>query len=69
MSTILIVLAVFIAVNFARIYWQNAQAPELGVTNGQLTALSAKPNNVSSQTDDEAKRVQPWAFNLMDKLS
>ena len=59
MTTILIVIAVFIAVNFGRIYYQNSQEPELGVENGQLAPVSSKPNNVSTQAEDEAKKVAP----------
>jgi uncharacterized protein (DUF1499 family) len=59
MTTIVIVIAVFIAANFGRIYYQNSQAPELGVENGQLAPVSSKPNNVSTQAEDEAKKVTP----------
>lgn len=62
MTTFLIILAIFIAVNFGRIYWQNAQVPALGVIDGQLAPLSKKPNNVSSQTNIEEKKVDAWAF-------
>jgi uncharacterized protein (DUF1499 family) len=59
MTTIVIVIAVFIAANFGRIYYQNSQASELGVENGQLAPVSSKPNNVSTQAEDEAKKVTP----------
>jgi uncharacterized protein (DUF1499 family) len=62
MTTILIVLALFIAANFVLIYVQNAKTPTLGVDNGQLTPVSKKPNNVSSQATDSAKVVAPLAF-------
>ncbi|MHA2939332.1 DUF1499 domain-containing protein [Vibrio sp. RC27] len=59
MTTILIVIAAFIAINFGRIYYQNNQTPELGVKNGQFTPLSSKPNNVSTQAETEDKKVAP----------
>jgi len=59
MTTALIVFVVFIAANFGRIYYQNVQVPELGVNNGQLKPVSKKPNNVSSQANEEEKRVTP----------
>lgn len=62
MTTILIVLAVLVALAFGAIYWQNAQVPTLGVTEGKLTPLSDKPNNVSTQTDVADKKVQPLPF-------
>jgi uncharacterized protein (DUF1499 family) len=62
MSTTLIILGIFIAANFGRIYWQNGQVPSLGVKNGQLAPISKKPNNVSSQTDVVEKKVDTWAF-------
>jgi uncharacterized protein (DUF1499 family) len=61
MTTILIVIAVFIVLNLGRIYYQNSQAPELGVENGQLKPVSSKPNNVSTQAQDAAKKVTPLA--------
>lgn len=62
MTTFLTVLVILIAVNFAFIYIQNSKTPELGVNQGQFKPISPKPNNVSTQTDVEAKRVKPWAF-------
>lgn len=62
MSTFLIALGVFIAANFGRIYYQNAQVPTLGVKAGQLQPISQKPNNVSSQTDVAEKKVAPLPF-------
>jgi len=41
------------------LYWQNSQAPELGVVDGQLQPLGPKPNSVSTQTDIAEKRVDP----------
>lgn len=61
MTQILIGLAVIIALFFGRIYVQNASVPTLGVTQGKLQPVSSKPNNVSSQADDEAKRVDTLA--------
>jgi uncharacterized protein (DUF1499 family) len=45
-----------------RIYYQNGQTPELGVTQGRFKPLGEKPNNVSSQAQDLAKRVDPLKF-------
>ncbi|SDU10413.1 DUF1499 domain-containing protein [Halopseudomonas salegens] len=59
---ILALLALLIVAFFVRIYWQNAQVPALGHTQGQLTPLSSKPNGVSSQTSDADKKVEPWPF-------
>lgn len=44
------------------LYWQNSQAPQLGVMDGQLKPLSSEPNCVSTQTDMEEKRVEPLAM-------
>lgn len=62
MTIIVIVLVAFIALNALRIYMQNNQTPILGVENGQLKPVSKKPNNVSTQAVDEAKRVEPLAI-------
>ncbi|MFY0664964.1 MAG: DUF1499 domain-containing protein [Natronospirillum sp.] len=51
-----------IALAFIAIYTQNARVPALGHDHGQLKPLSKDPNGVSTQTDDPAKRVQPWPF-------
>ena len=59
MTTALLILALFVAGNFGRIYYQNAQVPSLGVEQGQFQPISKKPNNVSTQTDDAAKKVEP----------
>lgn len=41
----------------------NQRVPkELGVENGRLAPMPSSPNAVSSQTDDPAKRVEPWPF-------
>lgn len=60
-AVLLIVLAL-IAAAFVFIYWQNSQVPQLGHSDGRLTPLSSNPNGVSTQTDDPAKRVEPWPF-------
>jgi uncharacterized protein (DUF1499 family) len=57
MTTFLTILAIFVAANLGRIYYQNAQVPTLGVENGQLTPISQKPNNVSSQSTNPEKNV------------
>lgn len=59
MNTVLIVVSLFIAGNFSRIYYQNSQVPILGVYEGKLAGISKKPNNVSSQTEIKEKFVQP----------
>ncbi|MCG6202267.1 DUF1499 domain-containing protein [Psychromonas antarctica] len=61
--TILISVLILISIAFfGRIYYQNAQVPNLGVNNGKLAEISSKPNNVSSQTDDENKKVATMPF-------
>lgn len=62
MKTIFIVLAVLIVLAFVTIYVQNSRAPGLGHSQGRLKPLSNKPNAVSTQADDVAKRVAPWPF-------
>lgn len=57
MTIFLTVLAVLILFNFGRIYYQNAQIPELGVKQGQLQPVSNKPNNVSTQSTDPEKNI------------
>jgi uncharacterized protein (DUF1499 family) len=59
MTTALLILALFVAGNVGRIYYQNIQTPSLGVDQGKLQPISKKPNNVSPQTDDAAKKVAP----------
>ncbi|MFC3852152.1 DUF1499 domain-containing protein [Salinispirillum marinum] len=63
---VLLILAL-VAVAFIAIYTQNARVPELGHENGRLKPLSKDPNGVSTQTDDPAKQVQPWAFKADQK--
>ncbi|MBU2863799.1 DUF1499 domain-containing protein [Reinekea forsetii] len=62
MNAILTIIAIFIIFNIGRIVYQNNQTPELGVNNGQLSPISKKPNNVSSQTDIPEKYVAPLAM-------
>jgi len=62
MTITLTIIVLFIAANFGRIYYQNSQVPTLGVTNGKLTPISKKPNNVSSQTDVAEKSVPTLPF-------
>lgn len=59
MSTTLILLTLFISAGFGRVYYQNEQVPELGVQQGQFKPLNNTPNNVSTQTDDDRKKVEP----------
>ncbi len=62
MTITLIVIAVILVSNFGRIYYQNIQVPALGVTNGKFQPISKKPNNVSTQTDNETKKVSTLPF-------
>lgn len=62
MKTFFIILAVLIVLAFIMIYVQNSRAPALGHSQGRLQPLSSKPNGVSTQADDAAKRVAPWPF-------
>jgi uncharacterized protein (DUF1499 family) len=62
MTITLIIIVLFLAINFGRIYFQNAQVPQLGVNNGQLAPISKKPNNVSTQTEDAEKKVPTLPF-------
>lgn len=61
-KTILFIFAALIAAAFAYLYWQNSQAPTLGVVDGKLQPLSSRPNCVSTQTDIVEKRVDPLAM-------
>jgi uncharacterized protein (DUF1499 family) len=67
MTIILSLLVVIIIAFLGRIYYQNAQVPNLGVNNGQLAEISVKPNNVSSQTDNQQKKVATMAFKNSQK--
>lgn len=60
--SLLVLLLLLIVAWFARVYWQNAQIPELGHQQGQLAPLSDKPNGVSSQSSEAARQVDPWPF-------
>lgn len=62
MKTVLIILLVLIVLAFVMIYMQNSREPSLGHNQGRLTPLSSKPNAVSTQADDVARRVAPWPF-------
>ena len=59
---VLLVLLALVALNILTIIMQNNKVPELGHDNGKLKALSKKPNAVSTQADDEERRVRPWPF-------
>ncbi|MBT8139191.1 MAG: DUF1499 domain-containing protein [Gammaproteobacteria bacterium] len=59
MKKFLLALPLVLAAAFAFIYWQNSQAPALGVVDGKLKPTGDKPNDVSSQSTDEDKRVDP----------
>lgn len=64
MKTTLIVIGVLLALFFVRIFIENSRVPVLGVTEGKLKPLSKKPNNVSTQSDIEAKKVDTLAFKF-----
>lgn len=53
---------VVLATGLGAIYYQNSQVPNLGVRDGKLKPLGSKPNDVSSQTDNLAKKVEPLEF-------
>jgi uncharacterized protein (DUF1499 family) len=55
MLTIITILTLVVGSGY--VYDQNTQVPTLGVENGQLKALSSKPNNVSTQAKSEEKRI------------
>lgn len=59
---VLLVLLALVVLNVLSIIVQNNRAPELGHDNGKLKPLSKKPNAVSTQADDEERRVRPWPF-------
>ncbi|WP_373080973.1 DUF1499 domain-containing protein [Zhongshania sp.] len=56
------VIGVLVVLFFARVIIQGNQVPELGVKDGKLAEISSKPNNVSSQADDPAKKVAALPF-------
>ena len=63
MSWFFITVTALILLGFAALaffYVQNGRAPMLGVSSGQLSALGARPNAVSSQTDDKKRRIDAW---------
>ena len=62
MKIVFAVIGVLAVLFLARVIIQGNQVPELGVTDGKLAAISSKPNNVSSQTDDPEKRVATLVF-------
>ena len=72
MKIVLIALIGIVVTALAFIYFQNAQEPELGVSDaGQFKPLDNKPNSVSTQAEDESKRVEPLPFksSLEDTIS
>lgn len=62
MTILMIVLAAFVAVIAGRLIYENNKVPALGVENGQLKPLSAKPNSVSTQASDAEKQVPTLPF-------
>lgn len=59
---VLWILVALVVIKVGMIIWQNTRVPTLGQESGQLQPLGSKPNGVSTQTDDRAKRVEPWPF-------
>ncbi|MDC7238950.1 MAG: DUF1499 domain-containing protein, partial [Spirochaetales bacterium] len=60
---ILIIVLVLIALLVLSMIVKNVKVPAgLGVTDGKLAPMPKSPNAVSSQTDDEEKRVEPLPF-------
>ncbi|MEX1670451.1 DUF1499 domain-containing protein [Zhongshania guokunii] len=62
MQIVLSAIGILVVLFLARVIIQGNQVPELGVQDGKLAAISSKPNNVSSQVDDPAKKVAPLPF-------
>lgn len=58
----LLVLLVLVVAAIVSLYVQNNRVPELGVVDGKLKPLSSKPNCVSTQAEDESKRVATLAM-------
>ncbi len=61
MKTSLTIL-VLVASAFGFIYYQNSQAPKLGIENSKLKPLGSRPNGVSTQAQDPKKKVEPLVF-------
>lgn len=59
---VLLILVGLVIAAFGFLYWQNSQAPALGVVNGKLKPLSTRPNCVSTQTDISEKKVPVLAM-------
>jgi len=68
-QTLMICLVILMAA-YSLLYYQNSRIPELGHTDGHLTALPPSPNAVSSQTENPSKQVEPLPFknNLAETL-
>lgn len=62
MTTVITIISVLIVANFGFIFYQNTQIPDLGMEDGKFKPLSNKPNNVSTQTQNLEKKVEPWPF-------
>ena len=62
MLTTLIVIGVLVVLFFVRVFIENNKVPVLGVTQGKFKPVGKKPNNVSTQTDVAAKKVDTLSF-------
>ena len=62
MNTTLIVIVALILAAACLIFVQNNRVPELGVNAGLFKPLSSKPNGVSSQATEPAKKVMPLPY-------
>jgi len=63
MSIVLTVIAVLVVLAGGSIYLQNQKAKiDLGLDNGKLKEIPQKPNCVSTQTQQEDKKIKPMAF-------
>lgn len=62
MKIVLGIIGVLVVLFLVRVIVQGNQVPELGVKDGKLAAISSKPNNVSTQTDDPTKKVATLVF-------
>jgi uncharacterized protein (DUF1499 family) len=59
----IILLILIISIITIRLYKGNSSMPKnLGVENGELAPVPKTPNAVSTQTDDQSKKVDPFKF-------
>lgn len=62
MPTYFMIMILLVGITGGIIYWQNNLVPGLGVNDGQLTSLGKRPNDLSTQTDQNDKQALPWPF-------